>query len=197
MACLAPLVFPGSDRHVVFSFYTGRLPVAFYLHIASGVILFFFSVQICQIQSLFSKYCDLVLKRIISLYCFRRVVYNFQTGILKESTKKIFWEQGRESFAHRIVNIFLGKRTQRIRVCDCVPYAFQGRLMFQWWCKLIFSARVKSFSLKCLVITQVGQRNKLWALLLFGTALVWMKAWVAAANCQISTYNRRVLFRSY
>lgn len=60
----------------------------FYLHIAFEIILFPFSVQIWQTQSLFSKYCDLVLKRIISLYCFRTVVENFQIDILKESTKK-------------------------------------------------------------------------------------------------------------
>lgn len=88
VACLALLVFPRSNRPGVFSFYTGCLPIAFYLHISFEIILFLFSVQIWQTQSLFSKYYDLVLKRIISLYCFRRIVENFQNDILKESTNK-------------------------------------------------------------------------------------------------------------
>lgn len=119
MACVAPLVFPRSNRHGVLSFYAGCLPMAFYFHIASGVILFFFSVQICQIQSLFSKYCDLVLKRIISLYCFRRVVYNFQTGILKESTKNI-WRTRKRKFCPQDCKHFGGKEpteNKSVRLC--------------------------------------------------------------------------------
>lgn len=116
MACVAPLVFPRSDRHGVFSFYTGCLPIAFYLHIAFEIILFLFSVQIWQTQSLFSKYCDLALKRIISLYCFRRVVENFQIDILKESTNKTKQNENKEEkvFAHRMVT-FWGKRKKENR----------------------------------------------------------------------------------
>ena len=76
---------------------------------AFEVTPFFFRVQICHIQSLVSKHCDL--KRITSFYCFKRVVEKFQTGILKESTANNFTLRARKRkfLSLRMVNI-LGKK---------------------------------------------------------------------------------------
>lgn len=115
MGCLAPLVCSRSNSHGVF----------FILHrMLANCLLFthhfwnnYFPFQICQTQSLYSKYCDLVLQKIISFYCFRRVVEKFQVGIVKESTNKIFWEHGRQSFCPQNGKYF-GKKTAN-KQCVC------------------------------------------------------------------------------
>lgn len=110
MGCLAPLVCSRSNSHGVF----------FILHrMLANCLLFthhfwnnYFPFQICQTQTLYSKYCDLVLQKIISFYCFRRVVEKFQVGIVKESTNKIKYFENTEDkvFAHRMVNILERKQ---------------------------------------------------------------------------------------
>lgn len=77
---------------------------------AFEVTPFFFRVQICHIQSLVSKHCDL--KRITSFYCFQKSSWKISNWHLKESTANAisFWEQGRESFCPKAINNFKEKK---------------------------------------------------------------------------------------